>query len=109
MWIVLGKRSPLVLLILIALSFIPVFPGVATYEAVGPARGQKITQRVGSQKFILKDGRLYLLRNETRHALVLVTYFRKVTWGEKELDELRKHHAELDVEALWQQEAPPNK
>lgn len=90
------RRWLWLLLILPLLPFLPMLPGTATFEGVGVARGQKIHRRVSSERFLLEGGKLYLLRQQTWHALVLITYVREIKWSSKEMEDLRRRFPELD-------------
>src|SRR5258705_4322929 len=68
----LGYWMAGVLLVLV-LAFVPIFPGTATYQGVGPATGAKLSVPGGSREFIIEGGKLYLLRQRTRHAILLTT------------------------------------
>jgi hypothetical protein len=81
----------------ILLPFVPVFPGMATYEGTGSAHGQRIGRRSSSGQFLLVEGRLYLLRQQTWHGLFLTTCVRRVTWNEDKLRELRQRFPEVVI------------
>ena len=88
-------------LLVAMLPFVPVIPGAATYEGVGPAAGHTIGRRVpGTERFLLMRGRLYLLRQRTWRALVLVTLIRDVQWREADLQKLHNRFPEL-VDGSW--------
>jgi hypothetical protein len=84
-------------LLVASLPFVPVFPGVATYDGVGAASGDSIGRpMIGSKRYVLEKGRLYLLRQRTWHALVVTTLVREVAWREADLQELRQRFPECD-------------
>ena len=84
------------------LLFGPVFPSeLAIYTRVGSdSFDQSIHRPLNSQGFVLEDGKLYLLRQQTWHALVLVTWVHHIDWSIAELQELRQSFPELDNDAL---------
>jgi hypothetical protein len=84
----------LVVMFMTVLPFVPVFPGRATYEGVGAAHGDSINCDIRSQKSLLIGGKLYLLKRQTWHALVLLTFVRNVRWSEAELKALSRRYPE---------------
>jgi len=92
--------------------FVPILPGTASYERVRPGSisdegvGLKDDERIVrrgfmAKRFLLDHGKLYLLRQQTWHALVLVTRVHHVTWSADELQELRRQSPEIDRDELW--------
>jgi hypothetical protein len=84
------------------LLFVPVIPGGATYEGVGPARDLKVHRSAKSGKFILENGKLYLLRHQVYHAVIITTYIREIRWSPTDLQQLRRHFPELNNDTFWQ-------
>lgn len=84
----------LVLAVLV-LPFIPVFPGSAIFETVEGGASDRIVAVSGLRRFMLKDGKLYVLRQQTWHASVLTTFVRRVDWTVEEIQEIRRRYPQL--------------
>jgi hypothetical protein len=88
-------------LLIASLPFMPIIPGSALYQGVGSASGHCIGRRMVSQRrFLVEDGKLYLLRQRTWRALALTTLVREVKWREADLQELRHRFPQLD-DGTW--------
>ena len=90
--------------ILPVLAFVPTLPGNVLYAGVGHASGKSVVregQLFSTSSYVLNDEDLYLLKQQTWHAMLLVTYVKSTTWGAPEIERLRKEHSEVDVDALW--------
>lgn len=96
----------LAIVIILMLAFVPIFPGAAIYRGVGPATGTELHLPESGKEFILEGGSLYLLHQETRHALVLATYVRRAQWTEEKQKQLRERFPELQNDALWRNRLP---
>jgi hypothetical protein len=91
------------LVALVALAFVPIFPGKATYDGIGAAKGLNIVRKDVGTPFVIEGGKLYLLRQKTWHALVLVTRVKHFSFDlpGSDLDNLKKEFPELRDNELW--------
>jgi hypothetical protein len=91
----------LLVVVALALCVVPVGPTQALYEGVGRARGQEIVCESRGVPYVLEDGRLFLLRQEIRSSLLLMTWVSRTEWTERKLKELRVKYPELNDVLLW--------
>jgi hypothetical protein len=84
------------------LLFIPVIPGDAIYEGVGIAQGERLIHQ-GGKPYVIEGGKLYLLRRQTWHALVLVTRVKTFDYvsNTTEIENLKQKFPELQNGRFW--------
>jgi hypothetical protein len=98
---ILGRSLAFLAIFLSIVAFVPVFPGAATYESVGLAKSDTIGRPVrGSTEFMIRNGKLYLLRQRTWHAFLITTFVQHIEWREVELERLRSRFPELS-DGTW--------
>lgn len=97
----------------IILFCVPVFPGVKTYRAVDSVSkssesiNEFLKNKVSNNDFeveshdlyAVKSGRLFLLCQSTRSAVVMVTFVSFTRWNEQTIEAFRRDHPEL--ESSW--------
>lgn len=91
---------PLLLVVAVTVPFIPLIPGRGLYEGVGPANGKSLSGS-GRAKYIFDGRELYLIRQQTGQALILVTWVKVTVWTAEDMARLRRNHPELDKEEIW--------
>ena len=93
-----------VLVVLFVLAFVPISSGSAIYKRVGMEYGDEGSTTLGPYDgpgYVIVDGKLYLLFQRTRYALLMV-WVDSTKWTPTRLEELRRSHPELNDDALWE-------
>ena len=85
------KAGLCLLLLFGVLFFLPIFPGVSTYEKFGQTiDGDQFTLRGFGPRYIRRGDDLYLLRYRTWHAVILVTLLQQVNWSPEDQNAILK-------------------
>lgn len=94
----------------IVLFTIPVGPRTIIYESVaeqGPMDHDVVVVEDNPRgDYLVRDNKLYLRTQETRGALVLVTFVSQTRWTAQKIQELRRAHPEL--EPYWPEPQAPD-
>ena len=91
----------LAILALVAVFAVPRKPGKAIYEGVGSAHGQRIITNNLCKPFIIENGKLFLVKQETWYSVILLTHIKRFEWTGPKLEELKTQFPELRDESLW--------